>query len=378
MKKRTCIIFILALVFVLSAATVMSGYAVTVTQEEKDAADAAAAQALKATQEKKKEVKAAAEKAAAAEENYEEAEERLNELLAAIETKQAEVAETQGRMLQKQEDIQDQSDSLNDRLSVMYKSGSAGTIDVLLSSENVEDLLANIGMVHKILESDQKLLKSLRKEYRELAEIKAVLEEQELALEADRTEAQILKDKYQAEADKAKKMEEQLEADAKELAAEAAAKQAEAEAMIVRKAEEEGIELEPAKPGKYAWPTEGNWKITSNYGWRICPFHGREYHNGVDVVLTSGTMGSPVYAAADGVVTRASWYASYGNCIQIAMSGGYSTLYGHLSGYAVASGDFVKKGQLVGYIGSTGNSTGPHLHFTVFKNGSITNPLGLY
>ena len=98
----------------------------------------------------------------------------------------------------------------------------------------------------------------------------------------------------------------------------------------------------------------------------------------MDLVLTSGTYGAPVYAIADGYVTRASWYGGYGNCIQYACGGGISVLCGHLSGYNCKVGQYVAKGQTVGYIGSTGNSTGPHLHFTVFKDGSITNPLGLY
>ena len=216
--------------------------------------------------------------------------------------------------------------------------------------------------------------------YEELAQMKkdlendqAYLEQKEIDLEAAEAETEELKKKYQAEADKYKAMEDQLEAEGYELAAEAAAKQAAAEAMIV----ESGGTVEYT-PGEYAWPTSPNWYITSKYGWRICPFHGREFHNGVDIVLESGTNGSPVYAIADGVVTRASRYGGYGNCIQIAHGGGYSSLYGHLSGYNCSSDQFVKKGQLIGYIGSTGNSTGPHLHFTVFKDGSITNPMGLY
>ena len=276
--------------------------------------------------------------------------------------------------------IEEQNDALNHRLTAMYKSGTAGLIDVVLSAESVEDLLSNVGMVHKILESDQELLKKLQKDYEELAQMKkdlendqAYLEQKEIDLEAAEAETEELKKKYQAEADKYKAMEDQLEAEGYELAAEAAAKQAAAEAMIV----ESGGTVEYT-PGEYAWPTSPNWYITSKYGWRICPFHGREFHNGVDIVLESGTNGSPVYAIADGMVTRASRYGGYGNCIQIAHGGGYSSLYGHLSGYNCSSDQFVKKGQLIGYIGSTGNSTGPHLHFTVFKDGSITNPMGLY
>ena len=131
-------------------------------------------------------------------------------------------------------------------------------------------------------------------------------------------------------------------------------------------------------PGEYAWPTASNWELSDKYGWRRCPFHGREFHNGLDIVLTSGTNGSPVYAIADGYVTRASWYGGYGNCIQYAVGNGYSVLYGHLSGYNCKAGQYVTKGSVLGYIGSTGASTGPHLHFTVFQNGSHINPFSLY
>ena len=366
-------------------AAMLDSYAVT--EEEKAAAQKEADEAKAAADAKKKEAKAAAKKAAEATANFEEAEKRLDALAAQVEQTKAEIdatrneiAVTKDKMQKKEKEIEEQNDALNNRLTAMYKTGKVGFVDVVLSSESVEDLLANVGMVHKILESDQELLKKLQKDYKELQKMKkhleeeeAALEQQEINLEAAQAETEELKKKFKAEADKYRAMEEQLEAEGYELAAEAAAKQAAAEAMIV----ENGGSVSTT-PGEYAWPTSANWYITSNYGWRICPFHGREFHNGVDVVLKSGTFGSPVYAIADGMVTRASWYGGYGNCIQIAHGGGYSSLYGHLKGYNCKSGQFVKKGTLIGYIGSTGNSTGPHLHFTVFKDGSITNPLGLY
>ena len=164
------------------------------------------------------------------------------------------------------------------------------------------------------------------------------------------------------------------------MAAETAAMQAEAEAMIVEMEKEEsgGEKALPQNTGAYQWPIASNWQQTDNYGWRICPFHGREFHNGLDLVLTSGTYGAPVYAIANGVVTKASYYGSYGNCVMYAVKGGYTVLYGHLSGFNCSEGQVVKKGQVLGYIGSTGASTGPHLHFTVFKGGDTINPYSLY
>ena len=292
----------------------------------------------------------------------------------------AEIENTKADMEKKEAEIAEQNEALNNRLTAMYKTGNSGFVDVILSSESVEELLSNIGMVQKILESDQNLLRMLQDEYKELEELKETLEiqeaallDQQISLEAQVTETEELKAKYQKEADEMHALEEQMEAEANDLAAQALAMQMEAEAMIV----EAGGEIEvPA--GEYSFPIASNWVCTSKYGWRICPFHGREFHNGVDLCLTSGTYGAPVYAIADGYVTRASWYGGYGNCIQYACGGGISVLCGHLSGYNCSAGQFVKKGTVIGYIGSTGNSTGPHLHFTVFQNGDAVNPFSLY
>lgn len=390
-KKRIIIVLLLTMVLCAGSwagaynSAILNSYAVT--EEEKEQAQKEADEAQAAADAKKKEAKAAGKKAAEATKNIEEAEKKLVSLQGQVEQTKADIQatiarieETKVKMEQKEAEIEEQNNALNNRLTAMYKTGTAGLVDVVLNSESVEDLLSNVGMVHKILESDQELLKKLQKDYEELEEMKqslendrAYLEQRELDLEAAEAETEELKKIYQAEADKYKALEDQLEAEGYQLAAEAAAKQAAAEAMIV----ESGGTIEYT-PGEYAWPTQSNWYITSNYGWRICPFHGREFHNGVDIVLTSGTHGSPVYAIADGMVTRASRYGGYGNCIQIGHGGGYSSLYGHLSGYNCSAGQFVTKGQVIGYIGSTGNSTGPHLHFTVFKDGAITNPMGLY
>ena len=383
-SKSRIFIVVLLIVTLFSTAFISSNAS---TQEEIDAAHKAADEAKAATEAKRKEAKEAAKKAAEAVKNIEAAEEELERLQGAIESTRGQIEVTRGeisvtreKMEKKKQEIQVQNDALNKRLTAMYKTGNAGFVDVILSSENVEDLMTNVTMVSKILESDQKLLKRLQKDYKELRKIKkqleeqeAALEAQEISLEAQEVQQEEIKARFQEEADRLKALEDQLEAEAKELAADAAAKQKAAEAMIL----DEGGEVE-VPVGEWAWPTNGNWMITSNYGWRICPFHGREFHSGIDIVLKSGTYGSPVYAIADGVVTRASWYGSYGNCIQVAHGEGYSSLYGHLSGYNCKNGQYVKKGTVIGYIGSTGNSTGPHLHFTVFKNGEITNPFGLY
>jgi murein DD-endopeptidase MepM/ murein hydrolase activator NlpD len=113
-------------------------------------------------------------------------------------------------------------------------------------------------------------------------------------------------------------------------------------------------------------------RLTSDYGMRTHPvLGGRRNHKGVDLAQPTGT---PVYATADGFVSKAEPFSSYGNYIQIEHGGELQTRYAHLSGYAVAAGQQVTKGQLIGYVGSTGRSTGPHLHYEVRVGGEAVDP----
>ncbi|MCB2067873.1 MAG: M23 family metallopeptidase [Erythrobacter sp.] len=119
-------------------------------------------------------------------------------------------------------------------------------------------------------------------------------------------------------------------------------------------------------------PVEGV-TLTSSYGMRNHPvLGGRRQHNGVDLAAPTGT---PVYATADGLVQRAEWFSSYGNYIQIAHGNDIETRYAHLSGYAVHAGQEVHRGDLIGYVGTTGRSTGPHLHYEVRVADQPVNPL---
>ncbi|WAA12258.1 M23 family metallopeptidase [Fervidibacillus halotolerans] len=120
-----------------------------------------------------------------------------------------------------------------------------------------------------------------------------------------------------------------------------------------------------------AWPTVPN-TITSEYGLRRDPFnYAPSFHSGIDI---RGSYGTPVFATADGKVIFAEYYGGYGNTIKIKHNGTYTTLYGHLSKINVNVGDTVKKGDIIGAIGSTGRSTGPHLHYEIIKNGKTVNP----
>lgn len=123
------------------------------------------------------------------------------------------------------------------------------------------------------------------------------------------------------------------------------------------------------------WPLTSG-VITSRFGGRRDPIvGGRKNHAGIDIGVGHGT---PVYAAGSGYVQHAGWYYGYGNYIKLNHDYGYQTAYGHLSSIAIEAGTYVKKGQLIGRVGSTGKSTGPHLHFEVIKNGKQINPMDLF
>jgi len=119
------------------------------------------------------------------------------------------------------------------------------------------------------------------------------------------------------------------------------------------------------------WPAEG--RVTSNFGYRIAPLRlASEYHSGIDIANEAGT---PIYAAADGVIRHSGWANGYGMCAVVDHGFGYSTLYGHMSEVLAKEGTVVKRGQQIGRMGSTGTSTGNHLHYEVWTGGLPTNPM---
>lgn len=123
--------------------------------------------------------------------------------------------------------------------------------------------------------------------------------------------------------------------------------------------------------GKYIWPCPGYSRISSGYGNRICPFHGQEFHDGIDLAASSGT---PILAFGPGTVTMSGWNGGYGNYISIDHGGGLMSFYGHCSALYVSKGATVKAGQKIAAVGTTGSSTGNHLHFGMHLNGSSVNP----
>ena len=260
----------------------------------------------------------------------------------------------------------------------MEENGRFTYLSILFGSSSLGELMSNLDMIGEIMEADQRSYdqyvaareksEQIQAEYEtmldELDVRQAELESERAELEAQIEEAtQLIVDlEAQLETDRAA-YEEQL---AKEEALES-----EIQNMIAELERQEAANS-ITSTGTYIWPLPG-YSPGSAYGWRIHPIWGdMRFHAGEDIGAPSGT---PILAADSGIATVISDNGNgYGNYIMINHGGGRVTLYAHMSGFAVSNGASVTQGQVIGYVGSTGNSTGPHLHFEVRVNGATTDP----
>lgn len=288
----------------------------------------------------------------------------------------------------------DQLEKYRSRVRAMEENGNLGFLALLLNSSDLGEFLTTADDVGEIMESDRELedayiearenTEAVRAEYEEykagIEEIKQDLENQQAELEAELEEANLLITQLTAD----------IESNAAILAEFAAAEQqAETDVanMVIALEKQRQAEAAAAAAaaggggggsggavmsgGSFIWPASSNY-ITSRFGLRIHPITGQQKsHTGIDIGAGAGTN---VLAAAPGVVTMASWNGGYGNCVMIDHGNGYQTLYAHMSSITVANGAAVSAGTVVGLVGSTGVSTGPHLHFEIFASGSRVDP----
>ena len=260
----------------------------------------------------------------------------------------------------------------------MEENGSISYLGILFGSASLGELLSNIDMIGEIMAADKRIYEqygaareeteALRAEYEatlgELDEKQAELESERAELERQIEEAEELIAEY----------EEQLNADREAYEAQLAKEQAleaDIQAMIAELERQEAAK-NIVSTGYYIWPLPG-YTPGSAYGWRIHPIWGdRRFHAGEDIAAPSGT---PILAADSGLATVVPNNGNgYGNYIIINHGGGRTTLYAHMSAFAISNGQSVTQGQVIGYVGSTGNSTGPHLHFETRINGATTDP----
>lgn len=267
---------------------------------------------------------------------------------------------------------------LDERLAVMYMYGDTGYLDVLFGSTSFSDFIGRINTISSIISYDRKIAEQLK-----AAEETIAAKKDEIAQENAKLETIINDLKNQEanlEAQKAAKDKKLTEAQNNATYWKAIADQQERDADELRR-----IMAANNEYGSYGndftrltWPTPGYYGITDYFGYRVHPISGAwRMHNGVDIGVPYGV---PIIAPGNGKVIFASYKYSYGNTVILdlgkdASGNQYNMVFAHASRIAVNVGDIVTKGQTLSYVGSTGDSTGPHLHFEVLINGVYKNPL---
>jgi murein DD-endopeptidase MepM/ murein hydrolase activator NlpD len=272
---------------------------------------------------------------------------------------------------------------LGDRVDRLYRQERIDTLSLLLSSTSFTDALDVFDYLHRIADEDQRIANEVGSAKRR---VRAQREETRTTRKRNRQETRVvavrvgqiraLRDRLAASRSGLVAAQVQRQQDLAELSEHERAELAEMEALQQVSGELAAkIQAAQAAAGTgggspsaagYVWPVLG--PVTSPFGWRW----GR-MHEGIDIGAGSGT---PIRAAAAGTVIYAGWLGGYGNLTVIDHGGGVATAYGHQSSLAASSGTYVAQGQVIGYVGSTGHSTGPHLHFEVRVNGVPQDPLG--
>ena len=313
---------------------------------------------------------------------------QINSLDASIEEKNTAIAE-------KQKNIDEDVETLKERLCAIYMMGDASTLEILLQSESVIDMAQKVELLNIITEHDTKLIAQLTADMESIADEKAEIESEKEQVAAARTELESKGSELASVQAEAERVLEELNQSVASVQAESdriAEEKAQASAEIDQWWKDYYAQLAAqnnsssgssggsssgsigsggyVSTGNFTWPVPGFTNISCGYS---------SGHKAIDISGGGRTIyGTPIVAADSGKVVTATYHYSYGNYVMIDHGGGYSTLYAHASSLTVSAGQTVTKGQTIAYVGSTGNSTGPHLHFEVRVNGNRQNPFNWF
>ena len=299
------------------------------------------------------------------------------------------IADTQEELDAAKEGLRKLSEEHRERVRVMEEQGKLTYWQVIFQANSFTDLLDRINMVEEINASDRRRIEEMRiaadivtatqinleSEKEQLEEVRVQLAADEAALQEKRTESDGVLRELEEKAEEFELLMAESEILQEELMQEIAAKEKELkEAKYDEYLAKLALQGEnPPSNATWITPVSG-WKLTSAFGMRVHPvLKTQRMHNGIDMACAQGT---PIYATRAGKVTRTAYQAGgAGNYVSINHLDGFASIYMHMTHYVVSAGQTVSAGQLIGYVGSTGMSTGPHLHFGVSYAGTYVNPL---
>ena len=366
---------------------------------EKVTEDAASTKSLQEAQDEKAQLEKALKEAQSTIEDLKDSkgdiESKVTELNQQLIDISARITDLENQLTAKSEDIQETKDELAGakereaqqyadmkvRIQFMYENGQTSYLEALLSSRNISEFLNSADYIAQIQSYDRQKLTEYQDTVESIVNLEAQLEQEYTDLEALKstvesnkaTVAAMMRQKESELADISGDIED-AQSDADYYAAEiqaqeeliAAIKRAEAEKAAA------GVEEHPYTGGAFRWPCPSSTRVTSDYGTRVSPMSGASSnHKGIDIGASAG---ADIIAAADGTVTAASYSSAAGNYVMIDHGGGLYTVYMHASSLLVSPGQTVSAGDVIAKVGSTGISTGSHLHFGVSLNGSYVSP----
>lgn len=309
-----------------------------------------------------------------------------------------EIALYDGMIADKEEELKEalrlENEQLNryrERVRAMEENGNYNFLALILKTTNLGELLTTIDDIGEIMESDRRLEDEYIAARENTEQVKAEYEEYKAGIEEKQEELRKEQEELERQLEETNQilieLKEDLDANSEELDALSEAEdEANAEInKLVEQLEKQrraaaaaaagpgySVSGSAVATGSWGWPCPSCYYITSRVGNRWHPITGAwKYHSGLDI---GASYGATVIASDTGNVSLAGWNGGYGNCVMINHNNGYYTLYGHLSSIAVSVGQSVSKGDTVGYVGSTGNSTGPHLHFEIRKGTDYLDP----
>lgn len=339
----------------------------------------------KAAADKKKQADDLAKKIKEIDGNISQAQAKINSLQDQINQTQKEIEDTQNQIQQKETELVKETNDKHDIIRAIYETGDLNTLELLISSSTLSEFInsnqyfealenkvtSTIDEINRLKSELESKKTELNKKNSELEQYKIQEEAYNQGLKGQKQEKGIILNDTKSQqrtleqqVAEAKKYSKQVEAQIASL--QASLNQSSGRTVLARDRGTSAV--------GFSWPADYKY-LTAYYG-DLTPF--QNFHSGIDLANIPGT---PIFAAADGTVVTATSmmmngaYYGYGNYIVIGHNAKYSSLYGHLMSFAVSAGTEVKKGDVIGYMGTTGWSTGPHLHFEVWENGARQNPL---
>ena len=387
-KKAVRLLTALVLVLTLAAADVSPVLAL-VTQEDINALKSDATALNNRKKELEKELDALADDKSKALERKNLLDQRVDNTAAQIRNVEAQIEDYAALIDQAEADLADAQQREAEkyelfckRVREMEEQGSVSYWSVLFKAESFSDLLGRLDIINEIMDADQRVIDQLKALQAEIEVKKTDLESAKADSEAAKAELLVKKSELDKQRQEAIALVNEIRSNESKYKSTLNALDAEEEriqAEIVKKSRELAAQ-EAAKgknsksnPGGYIWPVDSRY-ITSTVGGRTSPGGvGSTNHKGTDIGRVGFT--SPIYAAKAGTVIVSQYSSSYGHYVVISHGDGNTTLYGHMSSRKVPVGQYVNQGDVIGITGSTGNSTGPHLHFEITENGVRINPL---